>query len=324
MNNNEIIKRLMGDGQKSTQTSNTSAVVQSSQIKEDEFPMSRIRVVTVKYKVYIVLLLIVIAALLMNYIPSVKDSYDASNSAYKETKSQLNIIQNEITEAEKDVDYLEEIVSNEQNLKSCLNEKNTQACLSLPDGWKERENEEANLTIPLSYMQLHSLYNEKMPVDEKKVLRNLNEYLIKQDISWTSRIRVWDILKISIWDPEAAIKDDKHFFAVPVDVEIRFTTIGDLTGFLFNVEKKIINNAEDRILYKIQSVSYDIVSNDEPQITEISMLAYYYHDERFENVDEETAILDEHKDIWWNDENNNEKVESKIKSDSFFNKLFES
>jgi hypothetical protein len=30
---------------------------------------------------------------------------------------------------------------------------------------------------------VNSLYNEKMPVDEKMVLKNLNEYLIKQDIS---------------------------------------------------------------------------------------------------------------------------------------------
>jgi hypothetical protein len=40
-----------------------------------------------------------------------------------------------------------------------------------------------NYSVPLSYLQTNSLYNEKMPVDEKRVLKNLNEYLIKQDIS---------------------------------------------------------------------------------------------------------------------------------------------
>jgi hypothetical protein len=44
----------------------------------------------------------------------------------------------------------------------------------------------------------------------------------------------------------------------------------------------MIENGDDRILYKIQSVSYDIITNDEPQITDISMIAYYYHDERFD------------------------------------------
>jgi hypothetical protein len=46
----------------------------------------------------------------------------------------------------------------------------------------------------------------------------------------------------------------------------------------------MIDNREDRILYKIQTVSYDVVSNDEPQITDISMIAYYYHDE---NIDDQ-------------------------------------
>ena len=70
---------------------------------------------------------------------------------------------------------------------------------------------------------------------------------------------------------------------VTVDVEIEFSTVNDLTDFLHNVEKKLIQNSEDRILYKIQAVSYDIVTNDEPQITDISMIAYYYHDERFDD-----------------------------------------
>lgn len=137
------------------------------------------------------------------------------------------------------------------------------------------------LDIPLSYLQLHSLYNRKMPVDEKVVLKNLNEYLIKMDISWWDRSKVWDILRIEIWDPEAVKDWDEHFFQVPVDVEIEFSTVNDLVEFLYNVEKKMIDNSNDRILYKIQAVSYDIVANDEPQITDISMIAYYYHDEKF-------------------------------------------
>ena len=146
--------------------------------------------------------------------------------------------------------------------------------------------EDYDTKVRLSYLQTNSLYNEKMPVDEKRVLKNLNEYLIKQDISWGDRKKVWDILKINIWDPESVEGWADHFFKVSVDVEIEFDTVWDLTGFLYNVEKKMIDNREDRILYKIQSVSYDVVSNDEPQITDISMIAYYYHDERFDEQSE--------------------------------------
>ena len=76
-----------------------------------------------------------------------------------------------------------------------------------------------------------------MAVDEKRVLKNLNEYLIKQDISWETRGKVWEILKISIGEPETMWDT---FFSVPVEVSIEFTDIDDLVEFLYNIEKRII------------------------------------------------------------------------------------
>jgi hypothetical protein len=73
-------------------------------------------------------------------------------------------------------------------------------------------------------------------------------------------------------------------------------------------------------LYKIQSVSYDIISSDEPQITDISMLAYYYHDERFENLDEQAVTQEDQATNSENQEKNNQKDNS----DSFLNKIFKS
>jgi hypothetical protein len=77
-------------------------------------------------------------------------------------------------------------------------------------------------------------------------------------------------------------------------------------------------------LYKIQSVSYDIISSDKPQVTDISMLAYYYHDERFENLDE-TQAVEENQETAESDSSNESHGTSKNdKSDSFLNKIFKS
>ena len=106
---------------------------------------------------------------------------------------------------------------------------------------------------------------------------------------------------------------------MPVDVEIEFDNIGDLTGFLYNVEKKLIDKSEDRILYKIQSVSYDIVTNDEPQVTDISMIAYYYHDERFDGVSECSDSTDTTNEL----ENTEDEIsEDWNNSDSFLDWIF--
>ena len=325
MENNEIMKRLLQDDVHNEQAKKSVATQTKSQ-KGDDIHMSRIRVVTAKYKVYIVLLLIFICMLLLNYIPDIRKSYESKQGTYNQVNSKLAAIRNDIRDAEDDMAYLWEITGNEDNLKTCLNEKKKEVCLKLPESWMvwEGTGKKYDFSVPLSYLQLHSLYNKKMPVDEKKVLKNLNEYLIKQDITWGSRTRVWDILKISIGDPRSVKRGDAHFFQVPVDVTIEFTTIGDLTGFLYNVEKKMVNKWEDRILYKIQSVSYDIIASDKPQVTDIKMLAYYYHDERFENLDETT--VDENNQAAEESNSNNEAhgTSKEEKSDSFLNKIFKS
>ena len=291
MENNEIMQRLLQDDKQS----NSDRKVIEKQSNDKDTSISKIRIVTAKYKVYIVLLLIFIAILIFKFIPNANSNYEISKDAYSQARIELNNVEKDIEIANKDMDYLcnndNWVITNEDALKKCLNEN--EDCSSLPESWKKWEWEDASydFSIPLSYLQLHSLYNKKMPVDEKRVLKNLNEYLIKKEIEWGDRNKVWDILRIEIGDPEAIwyVKKNPNewgepipnFFKVPVDVEIEFSTVEDLIWFLYNIEKKLIDDSKDRILYKIQTVSYDIVTKDEPQVTDISMIAYYYHDEKF-------------------------------------------
>ncbi len=133
------------------------------------------------------------------------------------------------------------------------------------------------MNIPLSYLLTNSLYNAKMPVDEKKVLKNINEYLVRNGISEGSTIINGDISSIIIGDPKLIYENNPYFFEVPIDYTIEFTKITDLISFVHNVEKKLINIPEDRILYKIQEVGYDIIAANKIQSTDISMVAYYYY-----------------------------------------------
>lgn len=325
MENKEIMQRLLQDDD-SSKTS-VKEEINAMKNRDWEISMSRIRVVTAKYKVYIVLLAIFIFALLISYIPNTKDDYKSHMDSYDQVKTQLTNVKRDIENAKADTNYLFDIVSNEKALKECLN--SDRGCSSLPEWWLSTWNDfKLSSLVPLSYLQMHSLYNKKMPVDEKAVLKNLNEYLIKQDISGNDRWRVGEILRIEIWDPEYVNWWDEHFLQVPVDVKIEFTTVDDLIGFLYNVEKRLIDNTEDRILYKIQAVSYDVVSKDEPQVTDVSMIAYYYHDEKFNDVDENAAILNSNKIDNENDNKDSksadesENLDKSDDSDSVFQEIF--
>lgn len=320
MENNEIMERLLQDD-KQQKSNKVDEVLVAKSNRDNEIPMSRIRVVTAKYKVYIILLAFFICLLLLVYIPNANDSLKSSKSTYQQVNAQLDTLERDIRIANDDMVYLCDdmsgVIKNEVALWKCLNEKSN--CSSLPQTWKTWSWKDAkyDLSVPLSYLQLHSLYNKKMPVDEKRVLKNLNEYLVKWDIGWTDRRKVWDILRIEIWDPKEVKQWDNHFFNVTVNVQIKFEKVWDLTGFLHNVEKKLIENGEDRILYKIQSVSYDIVTNDEPQVTDISMMAYYYHDEKFDN-----SVECEKSNTSETNKQPDENLDDEEESDSMFDKIF--
>lgn len=369
MENNEIMEKLMQNDVHSENERNASAK-ESTKWGTPQLP--RIRVITAKYKLFIVILAILICILLY-IIPGINDDKSNTQNKYDAKKQELVRIDADIRAAKNDMDFLTEIVFNESNVKKCLNGWDAEICDSLPQEWYKTTNQDAqwdaedesidiinkyNLAIPLSYLQIHSLYNKKMDVDEKAILKNLNEYLIRHDISGQEKQSVGQILKISIWDPEVLWEKkicntegkkkvcDANFFVVPVDVEIEFSTVWDLLDFLYNIEKKIVDKKEDRILYKIQTVSYDIIANDEPQITDISMLAYYYYDKDFWKIDENDKKLKEideyeyysntssdtsnsrstkesdNKKADVNEKKDNTKNDTEVSNDSFFSGLF--
>ncbi|MDR3169543.1 MAG: hypothetical protein LBU27_07520 [Candidatus Peribacteria bacterium] len=193
---------------------------------------------------------------------------------------------------------LEKIEANQATLETCLNEENSQACTSLPDNWNVEYKGKTikDFSIPLSYLQLHSLYTEKMPIDEQKVLRNLNEYLIRDGIVQGVAVKNGDIKSIHIGDAEA-VNGSAIFFSVPLTFSIEFDRVEDLISFVRNVEKKLISFPNDRILYKIQQVSYDIVTSTQPQTTTLEMIAYYYHDSRFADVEQSQSVEEAEEEV---------------------------
>lgn len=59
-------------------------------------------------------------------------------------------------------------------------------------------------------------------------------------------------------------------------VKVVFSSKNELVSFVNNIEKFIISEPMDRILYHIEEVSYDMMAYDETQETELKLVAYYF------------------------------------------------
>ena len=297
---NEIINRIMGNnpielgGVENSEKTSSQSAKQTMVSGQEEELVSHTRIVTARYKVYAAILLVLIVMIVLEIQPGMRDALKSAHNVLDQTKSQIQLLKGKEAQYNRDNQFLNEIETNETIVERCLNYIDMAACDTLPETWKVELNGKKipDLSVPLGYLQLNSLFTPKMPVDEKKVLRNLNEYLIKEGFSQSVAARNGDILTIRIGDP-VPVKGSKVFFSVPVDVLIEFIRVDDLISFVYNVEKSLIRTSDDRIRYKIQEVSYDIVTENQPQETQIKMLAYYYHDPKFDTIQKQTASSEE-------------------------------
>lgn len=261
MTNNALLERLMNGKSQDDST-------QSMLTKEEESAPT-IRIVTARYKVYTFVILFLMFVVGTNYFPNIKRNFDATISQKERLEtSKLNLISKN-TLLQKDMDFMNEILEHQDELKNCLNTEKESVCQNLPESWGE------DYAVPVSFLQLHSLHSARMIIDEKKILKNLNDYLIQSGFKKGQDAKNGIIHAIRIGDPVET--STKNFYSVPISFTIEFSTMDNLVSFVHNVERKLIDTAEDRILYKIQSIAYDIVDSKEKQTSNIELTAYYYY-----------------------------------------------
>ena len=175
---------------------------------------------------------------------------------------ELSNFQTKKTKYESNIWLVDTIKNIESQIVNCVNM--LEWCQELPDIVKN------NFSVVRSYLLLTEMSNNKMSLDEKKILANIDWFLLKRDsLSSDSAISNWVLNKIIIWEKEE-FNDNLYF--VPIELSIKFSDKDGLMSFIDNVEKKIPVQEELRILYKIDKINYDIVNYDEPQESHIYVL----------------------------------------------------
>ena len=101
------------------------------------------------------------------------------------------------------------------------------------------------------------------------------QYLLRSDPSQPSSPRNWEIQSIEIWSG-TLIDQKTQFYKIPISVKVVFPSKDELVSFVNNIEKYIISEPNDRILYQIEEVSYDMMAYAESQETELKLSAYYF------------------------------------------------
>lgn len=258
--NNEILNKLIGSWEEE------NIMEQVPTWKEDDVLITTSRVVWVRYKFYSILLLLLIVVVWYNYALPSYENYQSKQIELSNIELQLASFKNKTAQYEANVWLVDTIKNVETQVVWCVN--TLQWCKELPELVKN------NFSVVRSYLLLSEMANAKMSLDEKKILANIDWFLLKQDsLNTNSTLNNWILNKIVIWE-KTQFNDNLYF--VPIELKITFNDKEWLMSFIDNVEKKIPNDPEVRVLYKIDKINYDIVNYDQPQDFSVFMYMYFY------------------------------------------------
>jgi hypothetical protein len=246
---------------------NSSAYAQQSAQDSSDSQISISRVVTAKYKVYVIILLILSVILGTKFLPRAWSDFQKSQENFEQKQTKIQQLDTQIQEYKTKKTVWKAITSTKEQIIGCVNDATN--CEKLPPALRSQ------LRMITAYLQLGDLNAPKMQVDEKKILRNLDQFLTKNDPSEASSLKNGKVEAIKIGDPKLA--DEKSgFYQLPIELKMTFENKDDLISFVDNIEQYIIPSENDRILYHIDQVSYDMMAYDEEQTIEIKLSAYYF------------------------------------------------
>lgn len=137
--NQEIINNLL-------EQQKTSTYAKQLALDKDEAQMSVTRVVTAKYKVYVIFLLILGVILGTQYLPKAWDTYTKIQGTVDFKMQERSSLKMELDQVAKDQKQLLSIQKNKDLIVHCVN--NRQGCASLPQDVSK------NLDAVISYLQL--------------------------------------------------------------------------------------------------------------------------------------------------------------------------
>lgn len=266
-NNEQIIDRLLWEqkqpsivGKPSTVGTSDSQDVLSP---DKQLLITTSRVVSIRYRVYFLVFLLLLV-LFGNYIlfPA-RDAFQNTTAHLQTINLEVDGFQTKKLQLDADKALITKMESQTDTIISCLNER--VGCQDIDQSIKN------NFSFARSYIQLNNLSDPKMVINEKILLANINDYLLRD----ANGARNGSVNTIAIGESKQFTGNLRY---VPLKLTITFNDKDALLLFIDNVEKKVYPDPVYRVLYKIDNVSYDIANYTTEQNADVDLNAYYYTD----------------------------------------------
>lgn len=257
--NNEIISRLLSDA--------GTSIPDSAQVMDTETTsIASARVLSTRYKVYLLIVLLVLYVVAMYVFLPALERYQATQNQLQNIAIQLQNFESKRLQYVADANFIQKIEEQEEALINCIN--NQVACEALDPIVQERKD------IAAFFLKFENVTDPLMGLDEKRILASLNDYALVRNPNNTSvKERNGSIQSIRIADP---VLYDGNIYRVPIDMTVQFENKDGLLSFINNIENTLPANKNYRLLYVIDQIDYDVVRYTQEQKATIQLSIFYY------------------------------------------------
>ena len=182
--NSQVIDRLLGE-QQQTKSTDIDTLAEENQVL-----ITTSRVVSIRYRIYFIVLVLVFAVFGNSILLPTWDDYQSTKTEASDINLQISSFETRRLQADADQALIQKIESQQQNIISCLNTRAN--CAAIDESLRN------NFSFARSYIQLNNLTDAKMFINEKILLANINEYLLRD----TNKVKNGLVNKIAIGEPK--------------------------------------------------------------------------------------------------------------------------
>lgn len=128
----------------------------------------------------------------------------------------------------------------------------------------------SNLDNLRTYYLVNELEADKMQLDQKLVLKAIDDYLLKNETT-----SIWQIQSVTYGDV-VTVNKEKGIYKLPMNVQVEFFNKDDFISFVLNTEKYLDPALKYRVLFKIVSMNYNIANYESLQKVNMLMEVFYF------------------------------------------------
>lgn len=220
------------------------------------------QVAEIKYKIYAFILLLVLIRFWWVLQHSIA-KHDTLVNDLNQTTNEIDLLDVKIKTDQSNQKILTIAKEEYNQIVECINKR---ICV-----WATTNKEiTKNLNNLRTFYLTNKLEANKMSLDQKLVLKAIDDYLLKKDGNTFGQIQ-----SITYWDP-VNVNDDKSIYKLPINVQIEFFNKDQFIDFILNTEKYIDPALKYRVLFKIVSMNYNIANYENLQKVTMLMEVFYY------------------------------------------------